>query len=441
VRPKLTLSVFLKWLYYALVPILTLGVEDSYLVEVIGYKPAFGQFPLSRSGITVSDIAGCVLLGLAIPFCFDRRSRSDLKLFALLAAAVLISGYYGLTQGASPDYTLFEPSVWKTLVPLLAFTISFNRIFRDARERDRFLSWFCTVQFAFALFALSVFLVSGWGQPTYFEATVPVFAGDMLFFLVIAYAISLFRLVNRPSWRDGLYVAVLCIVVMLSLRRTFILALLSAPLFFAAVAVASGRGARRWLRRVGLVALVMLMVGILFFGVIAPMRLTPAVVLGRMRSLDLIWALKQEGTIFGSMGHTDDFLDGLEVMMSSPILGKGLAVWFPLSRTWAWQDANVHAGILKIWIKLGLLGVIAYLLLFGRGLRLLKDIRVRDGFTGERLFAVWFSIHFIATSLYMNSKLFGYKNSFVVAIYLALCTALLAERRNASAVSGLRRPR
>jgi len=431
VSATVTLDVALRWLLYALVPILTLGVEDNFLTEALGYDLWGGQFSLQRSGVTACDVAGLLLVGLTIPLWFARGNRFYLKVFALLGLAVAVSGVYGRIRGVSSGYALFEPSVWKTLVPLFGLTVAFSRLFEDAWERRRFLSWFCAVQFAFSVFVLGCYLVLGRGQRTYFDAEVPVFAGDMLIFLIIAYGISLFRLAARRSWRDGLYVVVFATVIMLSLRRSFMAAVFSAPLFLLGSAVLRGGTRLRSVKQSARVLLVVLLTFWLFFGYVGPWRLPGDLVAGRVRSVNLLWAESQSDSMYGSMGHTDDFLDGLETVISSPVLGKGLAVWFDLPRTSGWQDANVHAGVFKIWIKLGFLGVVCYLLLFGRGLSVLKDLKRWDDLTAVRLFVVWFALHFIIVSIYMNSIFFGYKNSFVTATYLGLCAALVWERRSA----------
>ena len=409
---------------YALVPILTLAVEDGYLVEVLYYKPALGQFRLERSGATLADFAGCLLLVLVIPLMLKRRARRDIAAFSVMALAVLISGLYGLSLGASSDYSLFEPSIWKTIVPLFALTLAFSHCFQNAEDRSHFLSWFCGVQVCFALAALIASMVFGHGQPTYFGATVPIFAGSSLVLLNIAYAISLFRLATKFSWRQFAYVTVFALTIMLSLRRSFIVSLVSAPAFYFAVAFCRARSSGKYRAQAILLLLLLCCIAATFISIIGPMGLAPDLVAGRLKSVNLLWALDQSEAVFGTMGHTDDFLDGLETTMGSPLLGKGLAVWFPLPRTGRWQQANVHAGILKIWIKLGLLGVIGYLWIMGRGLRFFWGAVFRGEAGSERLFVIWFALNYILISIYMNTIFFGYKNSLAVAMYLALCTSI-----------------
>jgi len=428
VTPKPASAILLRTVLYALVPILTLGVEDSFLVKELGYVPMFGQYPLPRSGVTMADLASLAVLGLALPYVFDRRNRPDLKAFSVLAFAVLVSGIYGLLQGTDPKYRLFEPSAWKTLVPLFALTVAFNHCLSEDRERQRFLSWFCAVQFVFAGFLVLVYLGSGIGQPTYFGARVPIFAGPALTLLTIAYAISLFRLVSKFSWLQVAYVAVFAITIMLSLRRSFIAWVFSAPAFYFALTPIMGQRSRKWLYQAARLMVVVLLVALAFFAYVGPMRLTPTLIAGRFRSLNLFWAHEQANPYFGPVGHTADFLDGLEIVVNNPIFGKGLGVWFYLPRSGDWQESQIHAGIFQIWIKLGILGVIGYLWLFGKGLRLLRDIRTLDHLTGERLFLVWFSVNFILCSIYRGSILFGYKQSFVTAMFLGTCTSLMLAR-------------
>jgi hypothetical protein len=349
--------------------------------------------------------------------------------FLILALSIVASGLYGLMRGTSLDRSLFEPSLWKTLVPMGALTLAASSLFEDAEAGRRFLSWFCLNQVAFAVLSLGGFLLFGQGQPTYFNTTVPIFAGDVLMFMVAAFAITAFRLMARPRFAGALQLILLGLAVMFSLRRTFMAPVLSVVLFWAGVAAIRRRGDLRTIWSGARLALVVGAAAWLFIGFVGPLKLTPDLMAGRIASMNLLWAVDQADPIYGTMGHMEDFLDGLDTVRDGPLLGQGLNVWFPLQRTSSWQEANVHAGIFKIWIKLGALGVIGYLLLFGRGLLAARELRSRDSRYPDRLFVVWFSLHFLLLSIFMNSALLGYKNGFVVAIFAAMTTALLSERR------------
>jgi hypothetical protein len=427
-RLRMSYKTFLQLMMYALVPVLTFGIEDTYLTEMLGQVPAAFQFPLApSSGITLCDIGGIVLLGLAVPLMARRENRRDLKIFALFAIAILVSGLYGLIRGASSDYALFEPSVWKTLVHLVGFTIIFNRIFAVEADRERFLSWFCLLQFIFGALALADYFAGG-GHVSYFGANVPIFAGDMLIFVIIAFAICLFRLTTRITvWRLfglGLFM----LLILMSLRRSFIIPVISAPMLLAMVFAIHKRKLIRWIPHLFILTTLFLATIWIFYSYAGAWQLPTEFVIQRIKSINPFWADSQSEQILTSMGHTDDFFDGWETAIKSPILGQGLAVWFPNPRTSSWQNANIHAGIFKIWIKLGLIGVIAYLILFSRGITFFSALRIDDACSSMRLFVVWFSLHFLIVSIYMNSILFGYKNAFVTALYLALCTNMLSER-------------
>lgn len=414
---------------YALVPVLTVGIEDDFMTEVIGYVPQGIEWTFERSGFTVGDLSGLLLIPLVVPYGLRRCNRGLLSALLVLFLAVIASGLYGILRGPMLDRSLFEPSQWKTLIPMGALALAFSALFEDEKARRRFLSWFCLNQVVVASLALGRYLLLGSGQPTYFQSSVPIFAGDMLVFIVVAFAVSAFRLIDRPRVFDALCAAILGMTLLFSLRRTFMAPIVSVLLFWAGVnAFRPGVDLKTvWSGlRIGLVVGAMVW---LFAGFVGPMMMSSDLIFGRMASLNVAWALDQVDPIYGTMGHVDDFLDGLETVIENPLLGQGLNVWFPLARTRAWQEANVHAGLFKIWIKLGVLGVAGYLLLFGRGLLVASDLNRRDALHADRLFVVWFAGHFLLLSIFMNSILFGYKNGFVVALFSAMTTSLLRERR------------
>jgi len=414
---------------YALVPILTLGIEDEFMTDVLGYAPPIDQWILEHSGFTICDLCGLLLWPLVAHELFKPRNRAVAAIFVIFGLSVIASGVYGLLRGTSLERSFFEPSLWKTLVPMGGLTLAVTALFEEREAASRFLSWFCFNQVALAAFSLGMFLLLGEGQPTYFQTTVPIFAGDVLIFIVAAFAITAFRLMARPRIPGALQVTVLGLALMFSLRRSFMAPVISVLLCWVGVAAVRRRGDLRTIWSGARLALVVGAAAWLFVGFVGPLKLTPDLMLGRIASMNPAWAVDQADPIYGTMGHMEDFLDGLDTVRDGPLLGQGLNVWFPLQRTSSWQEANVHAGVFKIWIKLGALGVVGYLLLFGRGLLLARELKSRDSRYPDRLFVVWFSTHFLLLSIFMNSVLLGYKNGFVVAIFAGLTTTLLAERR------------
>ena len=63
----------------------------------------------------------------------------------------------------------------------------------------------------------------------------------------------------------------------------------------------------------------------------------------RFQSVNPFWADQQTNVLLSSMGHTDDFLDGLDLVRESPILGHGLNTDLVLLRTGDWQEDNLHS--------------------------------------------------------------------------------------------------
>jgi O-antigen ligase len=279
---------------------------------------------------------------------------------ALVAAACLLGCILGRSGGAS----------WKTIseqlrlvAPLLIMPWLVVNVIRDAAGLRRALGWLAAL---IALKALGgiIGVLTGAGEQlggtfggtviSYYEATTNWLSLGYLLALVAAFAAG----IHTPRWTRWGGVLVLLSLV-LSYRRSFWLAAVaSAPAIFV---ICSGRTQRRLI----LPALAILAAAVwisLSSGLLAE---TQGPLAQRVQSLSPT-SLQANVEDRYRLDERHNVLADVE---EQPLTGLGFGVpWtqrYPLGVQYEGGQQYVHMGVLWWWMKMGLLGLIAYLLLIG----------------------------------------------------------------------------
>lgn len=295
-------------------------------------------------------------------------------------------------------------------------------------EFEKFVNWFVLVQFLYSVYVLARYFISGLGQLSYVGSIVPIFAGDQIAFLILACFILSAQNIVKPSLYMIVAEAVIILTLILSVRRAAMAAAAASLLLVAILLlIRNGRGKRLlYLSSLG-VTILMLLGAILWLT--QRSAIESSFIFQRFQSINPFWADKQTNVLLSSMGHTDDFLDGLDLVLQSPVLGQGLNTDLVLLRTSSWQEDNLHSTMFSLWVKMGLPGLIFYLFVATYGIRYFFN-----GLKSRNLSAVWlilfilaFSIFNFLTTIYTNGVFLGYKNATCLAIYMAGCFFLSKE--------------
>jgi O-antigen ligase len=174
-------------------------------------------------------------------------------------------------------------------------------------------------------------------------------------FLVATVALSLASLGSGRRWLWIVGIVPPTAVIVLSFRR-FAWAELAAVLVIL-VAVRGVRLGRDQMRRLGLVALV-LVIGL---GLLVSSR-DAEQYLERIRTFNFISPSASKYAVT-NQSHLDDILDGWDRVRENPILGQGVGDRFVGERTASWKGTggNIHNGPLTVWVLFGALGLAQYI--------------------------------------------------------------------------------
>jgi hypothetical protein len=301
------------------------------------------------------------------------------------------------------------------------------RTWKSGRDLKSFINWFILIQTIYACYVLFKYIALGKGQMTNFGRIVPVFAGDELAFLALAYFLLSAYSLYKTKLLSVSQLVIVLLVLLLSLRRM----IMAAAVGGIALNMAS------MFLRLGLTKKIfMYSVFMLIF--LAGFLIT----VSSLNSINTEFVLYRFETIspftsnkYGfdtTSGHTGDFLDGWDLIKSSPVVGKGLDSYFPLNRTANWQgDSSLHTTLFSMWVKMGLPGLVLYLFIVTYGARFIfnRPTSLPQDLHWLVDFVISFSVFNFAATIYMNGFFLGWKNAMVLALYMSICVFLTRYRR------------
>jgi hypothetical protein len=414
---------------YSLVPILTISVEDVYFLNKFssGFKDP--QYWVFSKAFVLPPIVLLMLIGIGIAVMLKpAHVNRFLLLIAVVFFGALMTGILvGVFGKIEAPKLFFEFQYWRSLVFFILLVFLIYKVM-SIEEFDKFIDWFVLIQFLYSVYALVLYFFFHQGQFSYVSHIVPIFAGDQLAFILFACFILSARNAVKPGLYSVIAELVMILVLFLSLRRApMAAAVASLVLATGLLLIRNGKG-KRILIIFSLGMAVTLILGVILWST-QRAAIESSFIFQRFQSINPFWADQQTNVYLTSMGHTDDFLDGLDLVQQSPILGKGLNTDFVLLRTSVWQKDDLHSTMFSLWVKLGLPGLIFYLLVvtygmlfFFKGLKSRKLTRV-----WLVLFVIAFSFFNFITTVYTNGVFLGYKNATCLAIYMVGCIFLSRE--------------
>lgn len=254
------------------------------------------------------------------------------------------TGIYHETPSPFGDWRYLATGV------LFAFAL-WSTVLRSDRDCLRLAQIFVAILIGYGIDQLIQY-ASGGGEIAFYGRTT---TGDhaTLEFMVAAVGISMAMLRTRRTrmlWWAGIIVGTA--VVVLAFRRY---AWVELATVFTAFVLFSGVSRRRYLVSIAAVAVVALVTVALTWSALDWGA--------RFASLDPTQTRADNVYATTNQGHINDILDGWDEVRAHPITGLGVGVLYHPTRTARWKgDAGmVHNAPIEVWIKFGILGLIAFL--------------------------------------------------------------------------------
>jgi hypothetical protein len=336
-----------------------LGVTIVIEADPVGLVPIGPSFyqPV-RNGLTPIDLLlGTIVIGTALELFRTRRhprgiGPMTLPLLALAGAyaAGVATGFFG---GASPNELVLS-SVRMTHLLILPF-VGANLLREDSDLRAFLagaagLAAFKAITGLLAVAAGAGFSVEG-ATITFYEPL----ANWLLLMLILAALAARVRRIPLPGWVMWT-VPLALLAFLLSYRRSFWLAAAFAVVL---VLIVASRQRGRTALLIGGVGLLLVIAGTLTVGRSSEVQ---SPVLERARSLEP----ERLTSTSADRYRLDEQQNVMEDLRRHPLTGLGMNVpWtarYPLSEE---HDRNyIHAALLWYWLKLGILGLIAFVWLY-----------------------------------------------------------------------------
>lgn len=409
---------FIRSVLIVLTLLLTISIEDTFLlINLMGSKKDYlfrGSF-LSQPIILIF----CFLLFLAIIIKPKKRYKELSILGFILVLSIMVGAFVGLKGKTLYSSSFFEFNYWRYLVFFVVLTYLFLYIWKDEKDIITFLNYFVIIQTLFALFSLVRYFLFDIGQQTHFGVTVPIFAGDQLYFLLLASFILSSQSMIKPSILGVLSQFILAFTLLLSMRRAVMAGFIcsfSIPVFMKIIS--KGIISRKNLKVLFMASILAVLI---LISIKSILKINLELLTTRIKTINPF--LASQSSWDTTTGHNDDFLDGFDNVKMSPLFGKGLNCYFELKRTGNWQDSNLHSTMFSLWIKLGLLGLFFYFYIVTFSIRS-KYFRFQSYPFEIRalvIFIVSFALYDFPTTVYTNGIFMGFKGAFCLAIYMATC--------------------
>lgn len=300
------------------------------------------------AGFRLVDV---LILGLAgLQLVLAPRARVSLRfptalaipLFAAVVAWAMSVAYGFLTGGTQLLYD------WRSIVLGVVIAVTTAAGVRDRADFEVVLDALVLFSAGFAVYVLAEF-AAGRGVRTGATGRIPLWDQHALTVLAFPPVLAVARwLTHAPHRRLAVVCGAPCfLVVVLASRRNNWGELL---IGLALLLLLEG-GARRRFQMVGLMGVLL---------AVAIVTMNPLRVAARIRSMDPRTTASPEAAT--NTGHVGDLLDAWDVVKSSPILGIGQGKPYRTTRILNWKIESwmVHNAPLHVWVRYGLLGVVAF---------------------------------------------------------------------------------
>lgn len=310
------------------------------------YRSGFGHLALS-------DFAVFLLLSIWIA---DPRSRSRLGQLpapvigasVLLVAAAILGAFTGLSQGARPSAAIdgARCTLYLGLVPLLVACIMGPQVEMLLRALVVGASIVLAIGLLGFVTGRGPVLATG-EKLTYFEAA------PLWWSLVVVLALAAGLRTSRP-WIDVAIALASLLVLILSLRRGFIVATAVTLPLAAIASIGKGR------RSVFVLATAVVAIGVVLAALVVPSGSAVTDVPGA-RAVEDLQATRSTGDEY----RVAERRNVLRNIGSSPLYGIGFGMrwrlYEPLPADFRGYQDYVHIAALWYWLKMGVLGLVAYL--------------------------------------------------------------------------------
>lgn len=189
--------------------------------------------------------------------------------------------------------------------------------------------------------------------------------GDTLSYTVLGFSIAFNNLLtpkkyNKIKWIliNSLSVLIFFSVVMLSMRRTYILGIFVVTI----VIFALNKSGKRF--KTAAIIIIISSIGCIYINTTNPQLFSD--LYKRIYSINIFNSNNdQSDKLLTDNGHLDDTLDALDNLKGKEIVGNG--TYTPVIRyrvAWQGSDTFFHIGIVDAWVKMGILGILVYFFTF-----------------------------------------------------------------------------
>ena len=330
------------------------GTRFSIRMGHVNYGPSWFQNQ-SLGPFAPADLA---ILGFAYLALINRFakgwftvSRRAVGATVLAASVVALGTVVGILHGTHNPF-----GDWRDLVMgvLFAFAL-WSTVLRSEEGCFRFAQLFVVIVGAYGAVQLIQFMGGG-GEIAFYGRT-PTGDHATLEYMVAMVGVSLAMLRTRRSrslWVFGALVGTA--VVALGFRRY---AWVELGVVYGVFLLLTDRTSRRQYLKGLFVVLVAVAVAV-------AMTWSQLHWSERFASLDP-WQTKVENKYATTnQGHLDEIRDGLDQVQKNPVVGLGVGITYVGQRTARWKgDAGmVHNGLVEMWIKFGILGLVTYVGLY-----------------------------------------------------------------------------
>ena len=414
-KPIICKDAFRSLIVLVLLALLYFREQNDDGPSSIIYDKAIGGFRWIDL-IIILFIVGTVLLARrkCRPWAVPRPIVMPALLFL---GALLFSIYYGWSQGGT---NLFFD--WRGIALSVGLVVVFGYWVNTPSALRSAIRVFLVVFTVRAVWILLSYVFGGGVIAAVSGVRLPLFDGSTLSISCLAAILSIRFWLEEPRFiaRLGYLLSALLanFLVVICFRRTFWM-----ELFIASVILLYPN---RKLRLFG--------AAVLMIGLTIAIVTVPDVFIERIKSFNVLAGDEASDYAETNMGHVGDLLDAWDQIQEHPITGIGQGSAYDTVRIVEWKTESwmVHNAALHVWLRYGILGLMAYfwfhfrLLKWIRGVKYGTDRRVRA--FAEASFAYLTAVFVV--SLGFAPWPYGQTQSCVAVAYLLGCLFALQKFRD-----------
>lgn len=444
-------SIRLEWGIYAIVAFAALCI-DGWTLSRSSFDVVF-RLAIGHAYIMELAVYGLLFVYL-VKRAFDPRSETAAKLFLktplnrpllVFGALMPLCAVYGLIRG-NPQQIALGYYEWRALFAAIVFFFLASTLFNTKQNASRLFWWFLSLTCLIGVYSLCVYLLGSQGPFPFIFGSGPVGEGPENYTFVMALLGAIAWLMfSRTSDRGkrSLVLAgtlILALNVLVSQKRDPQLGLL------VGLAVLVWRAPLRQKLKCGFAIVSLLVVALLvttLLGIRGGQGGLEKSASRYTEVVDFFQNPKQLVTMEGetSLFHVLDIVDAFNSARQRPILGYGFGGEFQRKYTAvafvggsAIAPGIVHNQYLDLWIKMGILGLAAFLWIIVRFLKVARSsiplipLSECDSIALGLYAAVWADL---AIEFWGSNWRGGTKMPFVILLVFVLVMGLTGQIRNA----------